>query len=95
MPTKCKQITALQNERPSKIEPFDPFLLDQHASYKMRALVPMVLHDQKNKGHLVKKDKQVLQKHSLLTKACAQDGFGHTIFLLKYSLQRPSSTAFW
>jgi hypothetical protein len=48
MPTKCKQITALQNERPSKIEPFDPFLLDQHVSYKMRALVLMVLHDQKN-----------------------------------------------
>ena len=46
-----------KNERPSKIEPFDPFLLDQHVCYKMRALVLMVLHDQKTmfptKGHLV------------------------------------------
>jgi hypothetical protein len=96
MQKHAKQFTALQHERPSKIEPFDPFLLDQHASYKMRALVPMVLHDQKKqKDTWLKKDKQVLQKHSPLTKACAQDGFGHTIFLLKYSLQRPSSTAFW
>ena len=55
MQKHAKQFTALQHERPSKIEPFDPFLLDQHASYKMRALVPMVLHDQKTKGHLVKK----------------------------------------
>jgi hypothetical protein len=47
MQKHAKQFTALQHERPSKIEPFDPFLLDQHVSYKMRALVPMVLHDQK------------------------------------------------
>ena len=47
MQKHAKQFTALQHERPSKIEPVDPFLLDQHVSYKMRALVPMVLHDKK------------------------------------------------
>jgi hypothetical protein len=47
MQKHANQFTALQHELPSKIEPVDPCLLDQHVSYKMRALVPMVLHDQK------------------------------------------------